>query len=142
MYITQVTELTLLSECNVAHVLYHMYVSFTTPYSCNISDSLKPISLLLYDLQILKKNLSAEAVRSIAVILGSTSASSPENKTSQSTTSLNDNAQTTPNRHPKIKQSNSGSKLLKQLLQDTTSRLVSHVEEVHFDYCKFIICNG
>lgn len=86
----------------------------------------------IYDLQILKKNLSAEAVRSIALILGNKSSSSPEeDKTSQSTTSLNDGTQVTPNRHSKINRSSSGSKLLKQLLQDTSSRLVSHVEEVY-----------
>jgi len=74
-------------------------------------------------------------VRSIALILdsqGNNLFSSPEDgKTSRSAISLNEDAKSTPNRHSKINRSNSGSKLLKQLLQDTSSRLVSHIEEVH-----------
>ena len=78
--------------------------------------------------------MSAEAVRSVATTLdsqGNKSFSSTEDsKTTQSVTSTNTYTQSTPNKHPKFDQSNSGSKLLKQLLQDTSSRFVSHVEEV------------
>ncbi|XP_065892546.1 bridge-like lipid transfer protein family member 2 isoform X2 [Dysidea avara] len=85
--------------------------------------------------QTLKKNLSAEAARSIALILdsqGNKSFSSPDDGGVQKipSTELDGDGQPhTPRRRPHLEDTSSGSKLLKQLLMDTSDRVVHHVEE-------------
>ena len=73
-------------------------------------------------------------MRSIAVILdsqGNKSFSSPDDGRMAKTPSTEtDGDIQTPRRHPPLPESNSGSKLLRQLLLDTSDRVVHHQEEV------------